>query len=471
MKPQSNQFEQNAKAALADPEIQNSVPGAVRTVSAKRLLAMYDTSDEYGEALRQQAADIKRYTLQNLPDLLDQAAMQMESNTMKVLWANDAAAACDLVLEIAQKHNSRKATKSKSMVTEEIDLNTALEAAGITTIETDLGEYIIQLDGDVPSHIVTPVIHKSKEQVRQLFIDKIDMPPTDDVEEMARFAREKLRQEFLTSDMGISGGNFVIAETGTLALVTNEGNARMVTHIPPVHVAMVGIEKIVPTLEDYALLTQVLPRSATGQQMSVYNHMINQPRQEGEIDGPDHIYVIFVDNGRTDIFASDYAEALACIRCGACLNICPVYRTVGGHSYGWVYPGPIGSIVTPLLLGLEQASPLPHACSLCGACEEVCPVKIDLPRLLLNLRRDLVADGHSNSLWNAGIRAWSLGVGSAGLYSAGLRAAQIGTNMFPIKNMSGPLSGWTDYRESPKFPKQSFRDWWEESRQEQDNES
>jgi L-lactate dehydrogenase complex protein LldF len=471
MKPRANQFDQNAKQAIADHEIQAAVPTAVRTVSAKRLLAMYDTSDEYGEALRQQAADIKRYTLQNLPDLLEQAAAKMESSGMQVLWANDAAAARELVLEIAHKHNTRKATKSKSMVTEEIGLNAALEAAGITTIETDLGEYIIQLDGDVPSHIVTPVIHKSKDQIRQLFIDTIDMPPTDDVAEMARFAREKLRQEFLSSDMGISGGNFVIAETGTLGLVTNEGNARMVTHIPPVHVAVVGIEKIVPTLEDYALLTQVLPRSATGQQMAVYSHMITGPRGEDEIDGPEHIYVIFVDNGRSDIYASDYAEALACIRCGACLNICPVYRTVGGHSYGWVYPGPIGSIVTPLLLGLEQAVPLPHACSLCGACQEACPVKIDLPCLLLNLRRDLVVEGHGNLLWQAGVSIWSQGVGSPGLYGMGLRAAQFVTNQLPLKPMPGPLSGWTDYRDTPQFASQSFRKWWDEHRQEQDNEN
>lgn len=462
MKPRSNQFDQRSKQAIADPEIQRAIPKAVRTVSEKRILAMYETSSEHGEALRQQAADIKRYTLKNLPTLLEEATDKMIANGIQVLWAEDAAAAREHVLDIACKHNTQKVTKSKSMVTEEIALNEALENAGITTIETDLGEYILQLDGDAPSHIVTPVIHKSKEQIRQLFIDKIEMPPTDDVVEMAQFAREKLREEFLSSDMGISGGNFVIAETGSLCLVTNEGNARMVTNVPPVHVAVVGIEKIVPTLEDYALITQILPRSATGQKMAVYSHMINSPRREDEVDGPEHIYVIFVDNGRSDIYSSAYAEALACIRCGACLNICPVYRTVGGHSYGWVYPGPIGSIVSPLLLGLETATPLPNACSLCGACYEVCPVKIDLPRMLLDLRRDLVKQGHQSMIWNAGISIWGIGLSSPGLYSLGVKAARFTTRRLPNKSFPAPLNGWTDYRDIPNFADQSFADWWDE---------
>jgi L-lactate dehydrogenase complex protein LldF len=462
MKPRSNQFEQRSKQAIADPEIQRSVPKAGRSVSEKRLLAMYETSPEHGEALRQQAADIKRFTLQNLPALLEEATDNMTANGIQVLWAEDAAAACEQVLAIVRKHDTQKVTKSKSMVTEEIALNEALENAGITTIETDLGEYIIQLDGDTPSHIVTPVIHKSKEQIRQLFIDKIEMPPTDDVVEMAQYAREKLRGEFLSSDMGISGGNFVIAETGTLCLVTNEGNARMVTNVPPVHVAVVGIEKIVPTLEDYALLTQILPRSATGQKMAVYSHMINGPRREDEVDGPEHIYVIFVDNGRSDIYISEYAEALACIRCGACLNICPVYRTVGGNSYGWVYPGPIGSIISPLMLGLETAIPLPHACSLCGACYDVCPVKIDLPRMLLDLRRDLVKQGHQSFIWNAGISVWGMGFSSPGLYSLGVKAARFTTKRLPNASFPAPLNGWTDFRDIPHFADQSFADWWDE---------
>ncbi len=460
MKPSANQFEHHAKQAIADPEIQEAVPAAVRTVSEKRVLAMYANGPEHGEVLRQQAAQIKRDTLQNLPALLEKAAEAMTANGIRVLWAEDAAAACQHVLDIARTHHTQKVTKSKSMVTEEIGLNEALENAGINTIETDLGEYIIQLDGDTPSHIVAPVIHKSKAQIRQLFIEKIGMPPTDNVAEMAQFAREKLREAFLSSDMGISGGNFVIAETGSLCLVTNEGNARMVTNLPPVHVAVVGIEKIVPTLEDYALLTQILPRSATGQKMAVYTHLINGPRRADEVDGPEQIYVIFVDNGRSAIYNSEYAEALACIRCGACLNICPVYRIVGGHSYGWVYPGPIGSIISPLLLGLENAIPLPNACSLCGACAEVCPVKIDLPKMLLNLRRDLVAAGQQPVGWNVGLSLWGLGFSAPGLYAMGVKAARFATQKLPIQSFPAPLAGWTAYRRIPHFADLSFADWW-----------
>jgi L-lactate dehydrogenase complex protein LldF len=333
-----------------------------------------------------------------LPELLEQAEENMQANGIKVLWAVDAEEANQHVLEIAREHHVQSVVKSKSMVTEETGLNHTLEAAEIKVLETDLGEYIVQLGEETPSHIVVPVVHKTKASIKKLLIEKAGMPPTDDTEEMAKFARETLRSRFLDADMGISGGNFIIAETGSLCLVSNEGNARLVTSIPRIHVALVGIEKVIRSVEDYATLTQVLPRSATGQIMTVYTHIINGPRLAGETDGPEHVYVILVDNGRSEIYTSDYCEALACIRCGACLNACPVYQITGGHAYGWVYPGPIGAVVTPLLKGLENASPLPYASSLCGICKEVCPVDIDIPRMLLDLRRDLVKMGESDLL-------------------------------------------------------------------------
>jgi L-lactate dehydrogenase complex protein LldF len=306
------------------------------------------------------------------------------------------------------------------------------------------------------------VIHKSKESIGKIFESKIDMPHTDRSEEMAQFARVKLRQAFLDADMGISGGNFIIAETGTICLVTNEGNARMVTSLPPVHVAVVGIEKLVESVEDYATLTQVLPRSATGQNLTVYTHMINGPRRDHEDDGPEHVYVILVDNGRSRIYATDYAEALACIRCGACLNACPVYRSTGGHAYGWVYPGPIGAVVTPLLVGIENAKPLPHASSLCGSCKQVCPVDIDIPRMLLDLRHDLVEVGLDDKIWAVGLKGWAWTNSSPRLYEMSGKAASVVTRILPTDRLPGPLGGWTKYRDFPDFAPQSFRDLWKE---------
>jgi L-lactate dehydrogenase complex protein LldF len=286
------------------------------------------------------------------------------------------------------------------------------------------------------------------------------MPPTDSAEEMTEFARRYLREKFLQADMGITGGNFIIAETGTLCLVTNEGNGRMVTSLPDVHVAVVGIEKVVETIEDYALLTQTLPRSATGQTMAVYTHLYNGPRREGESDGPRHLYVILVDNGRSAIYQGAYAEALACIRCGACINACPVYRLTGGHAYGWVYPGPIGSVITPLLNGIESAKPLPHASSLCGVCKAVCPVDIDLPRMLLDLRADLDERGEVDFQWRLGLKLWALDSAAPWLFRAGGRLARLFTGSRPPQRLPAPLDGWTRYRAFPPFARRSFHQQW-----------
>ncbi|MCC6800722.1 MAG: iron-sulfur cluster-binding protein [Anaerolineae bacterium] len=451
-----------ARRALADTPLQAAVKRATDTAARKRDLAMFAAGRDYGEALRQQSAAARHRALSQLPDLLEQAEARLTANGATVLWAVDAAEVCQHVQTIAAQHGVRRVTKAKSMISEEVGLNDALIAAGIETLETDLGEFIIQLAGEAPSHIVTPVIHKSKEAIRDLLVERLDMPPTDDAGTMARFAREHLRAAFLSADMGISGGNFIIAETGTLCLVTNEGNGRMVTTLPPVHVALVGIEKVVATLEDYALLTQVLPRSATGQALAVYTHMINGPRRPDEIDGPEALYIILVDNGRSAIYGTDYAEVLGCIRCGACMNACPIYEATGGHAYGWVYPGPVGAVLTPLLTDLQEASPLPYASTLCGKCKEVCPVDIDLPRMLLDLRRDLVNAGHTPWLWAAGMRGWSLAARSPRLFDAAAHAARIGQRALPDgrKLPLGPLGGWTASRELPRIAAQPFRAWW-----------
>ncbi|MCA9954579.1 MAG: iron-sulfur cluster-binding protein [Anaerolineales bacterium] len=465
MKVQSNNFIPAAQIAINDVDLQTAVSFGTNSGFTKRQAAMFADGQAHGQTLRQQAAAIKRHALNHLPDLLEEAEANMLANGIQVLWASDGDEANRHVLEIARRHDVKSVVKSKSMVTEETGLNHALEAADIDVLETDLGEYIIQIGGETPSHIVAPIVHKTKESIRDLLVEKAHMPPTDDTGEMTQFARQLLRERFLAADMGVSGGNFILAETGSICLVSNEGNARLTTSLPRVHVAMVGIEKIVPTVADYALLTQVLPRSATGQMMTVYTHMVNGPRQPGETDGPEHVYVILVDNGRSDIYTTSYAEALACIRCGACLNGCPVYQVTGGHAYGWVYPGPIGAVVTPLLTGLENASPLPYASSLCGMCKEVCPVNIDIPRMLLDLRHDLVEMGKGGAVWNVGMKAWAWGNQSPALFNLGGKAAAMGRNLMP-RTLPGPLKGWTDYRTPPKFAPKSFRQLWQEREEE-----
>lgn len=462
MKVQSNQFIPAAQIAIHDPALQTAVSFGTNTGFTKRKTAVFAESREHGEAMRQQAAAIKRHSLNHLPDLLEQAEAAMQANGIDVRWAIDAQEANRILLEIAAQHQVQTVVKSKSMVTEEIGLNHALEEANITVLETDLGEYILQLGEEAPSHIVVPVVHKTKESIRDLFVEKTGMTPTDDPEEMALFARNTLRQHFLDADMGVSGGNFIIAETGAICLVTNEGNARMVTSLPKVHVALVGIEKVIATVEDYATLTQMLSRSATGQTMTVYKHMIHGPRQANETDGPEHVVVILVDNGRSQIYNSGYCEALACIRCGACLNGCPVYQTTGGHAYGWVYPGPIGAVVTPLLTGLENATPLPHASTLCGMCKEVCPVDIDIPRMLLDLRHDLATEGGALSSWRLGMKAWAVGMRSSKRFVWGGKLMSTIANRLNPQTMPGPLKGWTEYRTPPKFAPKSFHQLWQD---------
>jgi L-lactate dehydrogenase complex protein LldF len=372
------------------------------------------------------------------------------------------------MLDICRRHDLKFGVKSKSMVTEEVDLVPTLAEHGIEMLETDLGEYIVQIDGSYPSHIVTPIMHMTKEKVRDLFVEKLGMPPLEDPVDpvyMTRFARKLLRGQYLKADFGVTGGNFLIAETGTVVIVTNEGNGRLSAGLPPVHVAMVGIEKVVPTWEDFATLLQTLARSATGQRLTVYTNMFNGPAQPGEGDGPQHYYLILVDNGRSDIYASEYTEALACIRCGACLNTCPVYQNVGGHTYGWVYSGPIGAIITPLLKGTQNAHPLPFASSLCGACKAACPVDIDIPDMLLKLRRDIQQT--PDPAWRVAMKGYGVSFSHPLLYELSGKAASAVTRAAgedSLNKLPPPLDGWTKHRDFPPFAEQSFHDWWRANR-------
>lgn len=474
--PQPNQFMSSAVIALEDIQLQTAIDRATGNVNVKREAKMGELDD--AEALRQQGRAGRLRGLHDLPELLEQAEAKIKAAGGEVLWAANGDEANQQVLEICHRHNIKRGVKSKSMVTEEIELVPYLEEHGITMIETDLGEYIVQVSKDRPSHIIMPVMHLTKESIRETLITHAGMKPVDTPEEMTVFARETLRREYIEADIGITGGNFIIAETGHIVTVTNEGNGRLTASAPPVHVAVVGIEKVIPTWEDFITLVQLLTRSATGQRMSVYVNVFCGParpatdKTEADGDGPSAFYLILLDNGRSNIYASEYAEALACIRCGACLNACPVYQSVGGHSYGAVYPGPIGSIITPLLQGKENAAPLPFASSLCGACKQACPVDINIPDMLLMLRRDL--EHVQEPVWKAGMKGFAFGFSHPLLYQT---ATKIGANALAplpttnddeesvIEALPYPFNGWTDKRDFPSLASKSFRDWWRENRE------
>ena len=406
MEIRSMHFKARAGQKLADVVLQDNLKKAKSKFVGMRARAIVELDDF--EATRESAKELRNRVLDNLDLWLEKFEQQAISTGATVLWAKDGAEVCRQVVEIGRRHDVKKATKSKSMLSEEAGLNQALEAAGIQPVETDLGEYILQInDNEAPSHIIAPVFHKSKEEISALFARTHHLPAKDDIQAMTREAREVLRPHFLSAEMGISGGNFLVAETGSVALVTNEGNGRMVTTLPKVHVVITGIEKVIPTLEDLATLMRLLPRSATGQSISNYFSLLTGVKKPAESDGPEHLYFILVDNGRADIVGGEFAEMLRCIRCGACMNHCPIYQAVGGHAYGWVYPGPMGSVLTPLFTGLENAIDLPHAATLCNQCGVVCPVKIPLPELLRKLREKQVDLGLRPINERLALRAWS----------------------------------------------------------------
>jgi len=420
------------------------------------------------DPLRDRARVIRLHALANLDRLLSHFTDQVIEQGGEVHFAADADEANEIVARILEETGSRLVVKSKSMVSEEIHLNPYLEARGIEVVETDLGEFIVQLAGDTPSHIVAPTIHLDRHDIGALFARKLGVPETFDPTELNQIARDHLRQVFLRADAGISGVNVAVAESGSLITVTNEGNGRLITTAPRVHIALLGMERLVSRWVDASVILEVLARSATGQRLSSYTNVVTGPRREADEDGPQQLHVVVIDNGRSQILGSDTAEILACIRCGACLNICPVFRTVGGHAYGTVYSGPFGSIVTPGLLGMEPWWELPYASTLCGACEEVCPIRIQIPSLLLKLRARAAAEGRLPGWLERGIRRYTNTVYTPTKWERAKRLAHTLSSPISrdgwIRRLPGRGRGWTAYRDFPRPARESFSAWWRSNR-------
>ena len=460
MQVQSMHFKQTASAKLNDAVLQTALKKAKGKFVDARATSVAEIDN--WEAIRTHAAALRDRTINNL----DAWLLEFEANAIRrgalVHWAETAVEANAIVLEIARENNVKTVTKSKSMVTEEIALNDALIGAGIRVMETDLGEYILQLADEPPSHIVAPAVHKSKEQVAELFMKAHHKPRLTDIAAMTREAREQLRSHFLGADMGISGANFIIAETGTTLTVTNEGNADMVTTLPRIHCVVTGIEKVIPTLEDFATLIRLLPRSAIGQTIANYLTLTTGIKAPDESDGPEQMHIVLVDAGRTKLVGSDMQEMLRCIRCGACMNHCPVYQNVGGHAYGWVYPGPMGSVLTPTYVGIENAGDLPNAATFCGECEVVCPVKIPLPDLMRKWRERQFDMKLRPFGERAAIAVWGFFVMRPALYAFASRigarvAAWMGGREKLIHKLPG-IDGWTDGRDMPAPSGKTFRE-------------
>ena len=420
------------------------------------------------DEIRDRARAIRMYSLANLDRLLATFADEATAQGATVHFAADAAEANSIVASILETSGARLVAKGKSMLSEEIELNPHLEGMGIEVVETDLGEYIAQLSGDMPSHIIAPVLHLTREDVGRVFAERLEVPYTDDPNALNDIARERLRQVFLRADAGISGVNLAIAESGSIVLVTNEGNGRLVTTAPPVHIALMGMERIVSSWSDGAVILETLARSATGQRLSAYTNVMTGPRKEGEPDGPNQLHIVILDNGRSEILAGPTAEILACIRCGACLNVCPVYRTTGGHAYGTVYSGPMGAIITPGLRGMDPWWDLPYASTLCGACEEVCPVRIQIPKMLLQLREQAATEGRLPAWLDRGLRRYRDAAVEPRRWARLKRLGRVLTAPFSsggwIRRLPGPARGWTRHRDLPRPARESFSDWWRANR-------
>jgi L-lactate dehydrogenase complex protein LldF len=454
MKPTSRSFVSNVKAAVVDDRLHAAVINATdRFVTGRRRAA--DAFPNF-EGLRDRAKAIKDHSLAHLDHYLEAFEAKVKSNGGSVHWARDGAEANAVIAGICRDVGAAKITKSKSMVSEEIALNDALEAEDMEVTETDLGEYIIQLAGEHPSHIIAPAIHRNRQDVEALFREKhtdLGDQPLDTVSALVAESRRVLRQRFLAADVGITGANFLIAETGSFVVVTNEGNADLTANLPRVHIVIASIEKVLPTLEDASTMLRILARSCTGQETSVYTTLFTGPKRDGDPDGPGELHVVLLDNGRGKMLGTDFQPMLRCIKCSACLNHCPVYNAIGGHAYGWVYTGPMGAVLSPLLIGLDEAHHLPNASSLCGACGEVCPVKIPLPELLRKHREREYEEKITPPRWRAGLKAWGWLASHPGLYRM---ATAIGMRVLSL--MAGrrgrlrkvPLAGgWTAGRDLP----------------------
>ncbi len=450
---------ERTRDATTDLRLRASIGKAVVRFSNGRVEALSHLEDP--TALRAAARRVRHDVLARLPAVLDRFADNVIANGGHVHWARDGDDANAYIAAVAARIGARSVVKGKSMASEETALNEALQAAGTSVVETDLGEWIIQLAGQTPSHIIAPAVHLDRFQVR----DILQPEATDgrvlgtEPEELAAFAREQLRARFLAADLGVTGCNLGIAETGSILLVENEGNGRLSTTVPRVHVAIMGMERLVDTWEQADLLVNLLARSGTGQHLSTYTNIITGPRRAGEADGPDELHVVILDNGRSDVLGSDLHESLACIRCGACLNVCPVYRQVGGHAYGWVYSGPIGAVLTPLLAGQhDEAAELGNASTLCGACMDACPVMIPLQDLLLSLRRRKAAD--AGVAERAAWRAWSATWGRPRTYRASLKAATTGRSLTGVLGGFPGAARWTEGRTTPVPATRTFTERW-----------
>jgi L-lactate dehydrogenase complex protein LldF len=465
-------YKKRATKAIEDQVLQSALAD-LQGRMGKATAAMYEALPE-GPGLRDVAHDIRRRAVENLDILLETLAENVRKNGGQVFFAKDGPAAVNYCLEVAQKHNVRLAVKGKSMVTEEVGLNDALMGAGIEVFETDLGEYIIQLAGERPSHILAPAIHKTRNEIGELFVEKLAIKYTNDPPSLTKAARKALREKFFAADMGISGCNQACAETGHITTLSNEGNIRMAGTMPKVHVAFMGMERVAATLEDHDVLFRLLTRAVAAQKIAGYTSYIGGPRSNDQVDGPEEFHLIILDRGRSKILADpDFREVLYCIRCGACLNVCPVYGKIGGHAYGYIYCGPIGAMLTPLMVGINRAKDLCLGETLCGACKDACPVNIDIPKLLLRLRAKL-ADGDPkwqvdrNSIKEKSCYvAWSWAIRYRPLYDLFYRLGVFGQIFFPkkygmIRDLPYPFNGWTQFRDMKPIAANSFKQRWKQ---------